>query len=128
MRSPSSSQSPAKRRRKNPGSSIPPPVPPFDPDQNNEIPREDRLAHAKIQARHGTVRANRVKPVQDRRPWSSEEENALIDLIEEECGEELSYSKLKAIDNERPDGPKLALRSAEDMRFKARNMKETFLK
>ena len=39
-----------------------------------------------------------------------------------------SYSKLKSYDHMRPDGERLGKRSAEDMRFKARNMKETFLK
>ena len=120
--------SPAKRQRKNPGSSIPPPPPPFDPDNYAEVPREDRLALAKIAARHGTVQASQRKPQQVRQPWSADEENYLIDLIEQECSDGISYSKLKNLDNVRPDGPKLAQRSAEDIRFKARNMKETFMK
>ena len=120
--------SPSKRRRKNPGSSIPSPAPPFDPEQYAEVPREDRFTHAKIAARHGTVTANSKKPAQVRTPWSAEEENALIDLIEEEGADGISYSKLKSYDAMRPDGARLANRSAEDMRFKARNMKETFLK
>jgi hypothetical protein len=120
--------SPSKRRRKNPGSSIPPPAPPFDPEQYAEVPREDRFTHAKIAARHGTVTANSKKPAQVRTPWSAEEENALIDLIEEEGSDGISYSKLKSYDAMRPEGARLGNRSAEDMRFKARNMKETFLK
>jgi hypothetical protein len=56
-----------------------------------------------------------------------EEENALIDLIEQEGGDGISYAKLKALDEQR-EVPQLAKRSAEDLRFKARNMKETFLK
>jgi hypothetical protein len=119
--------SPSKRQRKNPGSSIPPPAPPFDPDQYADVPREERFVHAKIAARHGTVNANSRKPAQVRTPWSVEEENALIDLIEQEGGDGISYAKLKALDEQR-EVPQLAKRSAEDLRFKARNMKETFLK
>jgi len=63
-----------------------------------------------------------------RTPWSQEEDNALIDLIEEEGGDGISYAKLKSIDNMRGPDARLAKRSAEDMRFKARNMKETYLK
>jgi hypothetical protein len=74
------------------------------------------------------VTANSKKPAQVRTPWSADEENALIDLIEEEGSDGISYSKLKSYDAMRPDGARLANRSAEDMRFKARNMKETFLK
>ena len=122
--------SPSKRQRKNPGSSIPPPVPPFDPDQyaRDEVPREERFEAAKMAARHGTVKANSQKPAQVRTPWSVEEDNALIDLIEEEGGDGISYAKLKSIDNMRGPEARLAKRSAEDMRFKARNMKETYLK
>ena len=119
--------SPSKRQRKNPGSSIPSPPPPFDPDQYANVPREERFVHAKIAARHGTVNANSRKPAQVRTPWSMEEDNALIDLIEQKGGDGISYAKLKAIDEQR-EVPMLAKRTAEDLRFKARNMKETFLK
>ena len=128
---PLATYSPSKRRRttqKNPGSTIPPPPPPFDPDtEYTTIPRSERMQRAKVAARHGTVRASQMKPAQVRTPWSPEEENALIDLIEEEGGEGISYAKLKALDENRNE-PVFEKRSAEDLRFKARNMKETFLK
>lgn len=121
--------SPSKRSRRNPGSSIPAPPAPFDPDDEEaEIPREQRMERAKIAARHGTIMATQTKPQQIRKPWSNDEEMALIDLIENECDDGISYSKLKTLDASRHEGAELGKRSAEDFRFKARNMKETFLK
>ena len=118
--------SPSKKRRKNPGATIPPPPLPFDPEVDIEIPREQRMQRAKVAARHSTIVASQNKPAQVRTPWTDKEENALIELIEEEGGEGISYSKLKTFDEAR--GQKLRRRTAEDLRFKARNMKETFLK
>ena len=120
--------SPSKRQRKNPGSTIPDPPAPYDPDEYVEIPPEERMQRAKIAARHGTVRASQMKAPQVRQPWTPEEENALIEIIEEECDEGISYAKLKVLDSTRGAGARLGNRNAEDLRFKARNMKETFLK
>lgn len=120
-------QSPAKRQRKNPGSTIPQPLAPFDPDDDTQIPSDQRFQRAKVAARHGTITARQNKATQVRTPWSDQEESALIDLIEEEGGDGIHYSRLKAFDDGKTE-PMLARRSAEDMRFKARNMKETFLK
>jgi hypothetical protein len=50
-----------------------------------------------------------------------------MELIEEHGEDKISYSKLKAADQD-SEQPRLNKRSAEDMRFKSRNMKETFLK
>ena len=120
--------SPIKRQRKNPGSTIPAPPAPFDPEDEREIPREDRMQRARVAARHGTIMASQQRPVQVRKPWTGDEENALINLIEEEGKEGISYAKLKAFDDSKGAEALLARRSAEDIRFKARNMKETFLK
>lgn len=122
----SATPSPSKRPRKNPGSTIPAPLAPYDPD-DDEIPHDERMKRAKVAARQGTMFARHARPSQVRTPWSDEEELALMNLIEEEGGDGIHYSKLKALDQER-ELPMLGRRSAEDMRFKARNMKETFLK
>ncbi|KAK3679121.1 hypothetical protein LTR37_021423 [Vermiconidia calcicola] len=123
----SASPSPSKRQRRNPGSTIPDPPPPFDPDQYTEIPRDQRMYLAKVAARHHTIRATQTKPAKARQPWSIQEENALHKLIEEEGEEGISYAKLKKYDDHRPEGPALEKRNAEDLRFKARNMKQTYL-
>ena len=100
---------------------------PYDPEAEPDVPRDQRLQRAVIAARHTTIVASQSKPVQVRVPWSGTEDNALIDLIEQEGEEGISYATLKALDAE-SDDPKLTRRNAEDLRFKARNMKETFLK
>jgi hypothetical protein len=112
---------------KNPGSSIPAPPPPFDPDHFGEIPQDQRIQRAKLAARFSTIRATQQKPAQVRTPWTEDEESALMELIEEHGEDKISYSKLKAADQD-SEQPRLNKRSAEDMRFKSRNMKETFLK
>lgn len=126
----SPSHSPNKRSRKNPGSSIPPPQRPFDPQDDRQLPQSgsSRLGQARIMARHHTVMAAQRKPTQVRTTWSPEEENALIDYIAEEGGDGVvPYAVIKTLDKSKTE-PLLARRSAEDIRFKARNMKETFLK
>ena len=52
-----------------------------------------------------------------------------MELIENHCDDGISYASLKAIDNELiPTGEaRLTKRSAEDLRFKSRNMKTTML-
>lgn len=116
--------SPAKRARKNPGSTIPPPIQPLDPDAG-PLPSEQSYQRAKILAKHGRVVAARNKPPQIRQPWTDEEDNALINLVVEHAGEGLSYAALKKHDE--VEGRALGRRSAEDLRFKARNIKLTFL-
>ncbi len=119
----------AKVPRRNPGSSIPDPTLAADPDDYQPIRRDTDFEIAKIAARHNTVRATQMKPQKTRNPWSTEEDNALIDLIAAHGEDGISYSALKKFDDHRADRePVLWQRSPEDMRFKARNMKEVFLK
>jgi len=114
----------SKRQRKNPGSTLPDPPPSLDPEDGT-LPREQRYHRAKAQAKFSRVTASQNRPTQVRTPWSQDEENALIALIEDHGGEGVSYAALKK-QNEQEDNS-LGRRSAEDMRFKARNMKQTFL-
>ena len=135
---------PSHRPRKNPGSSIPPPIRPFDPDIDLDAtnPTRLRIAHARVAARTHAVQATQRKPAQLRTPWSEDEEDALIMMIEDQCDEGISWSQLKAYDRipgvqgdgdggRNGDGAVtrgvLVRRSAEDMRFKARNLKVMFL-
>ncbi|TKA81393.1 hypothetical protein B0A55_02060 [Friedmanniomyces simplex] len=120
----SASASPSKRQRKNPGSAIPPPMPDADPEGGN-IPPEQFYERAKVLAKHGRIVATQNKPQQVRTPWLPEEENALISLIERHGGNGISYASLKRQDED--EGDVLGRRSAEDMRFKARNMKFTMM-
>lgn len=127
--SPAASQ--YKRARKNPGSSMPPAQRPFDPDDDRELTLSggSLMDQARRNARNFSVMAVSRKPTQVRTPWSGAEEEALIDYIAQEGGENNSipYSTIKTLDKEKPE-PLLPRRSAEDMRFKARNMKECMLK
>lgn len=119
---------PIKVQRRNPGSSIPPAPRPFDPDADFvELPASERFQRAKIASRHTAITASQHKPAQVRTPWSLEEENALIDIIERHGDQGISYATLKRFDTDNLGG-RLARRSAEDLRFKARNMKVTFLR
>ncbi|GAB7362011.1 hypothetical protein MBLNU230_g2046t1 [Neophaeotheca triangularis] len=119
---------PAKRQRKNPGSSIPQPLAPFEPDDDmSDAKPTSQYERAKISAKQKRAIAQSQKPPQVRRPWNDEEEAALIELIEELGEEGISWSSLKSADSNRGDEPRLPNRSSEDMRFKARNMKLTFL-
>lgn len=124
------SASPSKRQRKNPGSSIPASLPPLDPDDTNvgNMTMAERLQHAKIGARHATVMASQDRPPQSRTAWTQEEQLAFIALVEEYCDDSIKYAKIKAIDDERGEEALLLRRSAEDMRFKGRNMKVQFLR
>lgn len=123
--------SPYKRARKNPGSSIPPAARPFDPDDDREVSLSggSLMDQARRNARNVSVMAVSRKPTQVRTPWSGEEEDALIEYIVQEGGENnnIPYATIKSMDTRKPE-PLLARRSAEDMRFKARNMKECLLK
>ncbi|WPG99321.1 Hypothetical protein R9X50_00213400 [Acrodontium crateriforme] len=116
------SSSSADNTRKNPGSSIPDPV----TGLTTQFPKSQFFTQAKTLARQASVMATQSRPPQVRTPWSADEENGLIELIEEHCSQGISYAALKKIDQESGD-PKLPYRNAEDMRFKARNMKVTML-
>lgn len=108
--------------RKNPGSSIPDPV----TGLISQFPKSQFFTQAKSLARQASVMATQNRPPQVRTPWSADEENGLIELIEEHCANGISYAALKKKDTDSEE-PKLPYRSAEDMRFKARNMKVTML-
>ncbi|KAK5108968.1 hypothetical protein LTR62_007683 [Meristemomyces frigidus] len=116
--------SPSKRARKNPGSTIPPPLPPTTAS-TGDVPKSELFTLAKTMAKHSRVVSLLSKPVQVRRPWTKAEENQLSALIEEHGSEGVSYATLKAKDAQ--EGGLLHGRGAEDMRFKARNMKVTWL-
>jgi hypothetical protein len=122
----STSQSPSKRQRKNPGSSMPAPVRvPYA--EEGRIPQGSYQA-AKIAAKLNRVMASENKESKPRTPWDDTEENALVDLIVDNGQDGVSWSKLKSLDAGRGEGEELLWRrSAEDMRFKARNMKLTMI-
>ena len=111
--------------RKNPGSYIPDAIStaPNDPS----LPKSSFYANAKLVARQHSVMASQAKPPQVRTPWSGEEENALIALIEEYGNDGISYAVLKKVDTDKLEEAELSRRGPEDMRFKARNMKVTML-
>ena len=88
----------------------------------------ERIQRVKVNARHTTVIVSQNKPAQIRTPWSVQEEEARIDLIQEYGDDGVKYAKLKAIDEERDGEAQLGRRSAEDMRFKARNQKVQWLR
>ncbi|KAK5133417.1 hypothetical protein LTR08_007756 [Meristemomyces frigidus] len=110
--------------RKNPGSSLPGTIAHLDPNDDS-LPRSQRYQRAKNLAKLGRVVALQNRPTQVRTPWSPDEEETLIGLIEDHGGEGVSYAMLKKWDAE--EDSVLARRSAEDLRFKARNMKLTYL-
>jgi hypothetical protein len=108
--------------RRNPGSSFPIPN---DPAPGVEEDAATKYARSNILAKQN--RAAMPKKVQVRRPWTTEEENALIELIQNHCADGISWSALKNLDVGRGDEALLSARSAEDMRFKARNMRVTMM-
>ncbi|KAF2167230.1 hypothetical protein M409DRAFT_66248 [Zasmidium cellare ATCC 36951] len=117
--------SPAKRQRLNPGSSTVPfnePLP-----TGTDLPVNELYARAKIYARQNSAVSSAPRQLQTRRPWSGEEEAALMELIEKHGGDGVSYANLKNLDAALKDDAKLTSRSAEDLRWKARNMKVTLL-
>ncbi|KAF2487798.1 hypothetical protein BDY17DRAFT_289707 [Neohortaea acidophila] len=125
MSSPSST---SKRQRKNPGSIIPPLATPYDPNEDPEITEMEQLERARVAARHHSVISRSQKPPQVRTPWTAAEEMALQYLIRDYGETKIAYAELKSHDSNRTGGPLLGRRSAEDMRFKARNMKQMYLK
>ncbi|KAK0316346.1 hypothetical protein LTR01_000093 [Friedmanniomyces endolithicus] len=114
----------AKKQRKNPGSTIPPPLPNADPEGAN-IPREHFYPSVKVLARQSRIGGTQGQRQQVRTPWTEDEEYALLQLIEEHCANGIRYADLKTL--EAAEGNVLGRRSAEDMRFKARNMKLNIL-
>ena len=120
---------PRKRVKKNPGSSIPAPPAPLDPEDDNALPPSSDYNRAKILAKRSRLMASQNKPPQIRTSFTDGEEAAVIELIESNCDEGISWAALKRIDEALPvDDQRLGRRSAEDIRFKARNMKFTYLK
>ncbi|CAK3917215.1 uncharacterized protein RCC_02219 [Lecanosticta acicola] len=118
--------SPAKRQRKNPGSSMPDPIQPLGAG-DDDIPQDQIWARQKAMSKFNRIGTVDRAP-QRRTEWSEDEENALIELIEEHGEGGISYAGLKTIDNDLPpDERRLSRRTAEDMRFKARNMKVVML-
>jgi hypothetical protein len=127
-RPPESASSPPKRQRRNPGSSIPQPLlnTAVDPDAP-EINPTQAYRDAKITSKTNRASTAQQGQARPRNPWTDQEEEALIDLIaENEDGGNLKYANLKFTDEQR-DFPLLERRTAEDLRFKARNMKVTLL-
>ena len=101
------------------------PTPP-SPSQTSrgEAPSMSQMYHTtNQQAKATTSRFNRTKPVQSRRPWSAEEIERLIELIEENG---ISWAKIKAIDNQH--GGVMTRRDQVALKDKARNMKVDYLK
>jgi hypothetical protein len=115
---------PAKAPRRNPGSSIPE-LPNYDPNATAPTVHQT-YQQSKVLSRQKTIASTQTKEPRVRQPWSETEESALIDLIGEHAGDGLHYSQIKRADEEGDNV--LALRNPEDIRFKARNMKETILK
>ena len=117
--------SPAKRQRKNPGASIPS-LQPVDPE-HYEPPRSSSYAEASILAKRARV-MHPVKGTQSRTAWTLEESERLSELIVEHGHSGISWALLKKIDEADGDLAVLGHRSAEDLRFRARNMKMQYLK
>lgn len=116
--------SPSKRQRTNPGSAIPdiPPPPGID---DGDLPPEATWERAKTLAKINRLTATADRQPRGRVQWEAEEEAALIRLIAEHGTGGISWAKLKTAD--KADENILASRNAEDFRFKARNMKVSYL-
>ena len=80
-----------------------------------------RLANSKAKERV----ALRPKKTQTRNPWSEEEINRLLELIDDHG---LSWSLLKKLDHLHKDGPVLQDRDQVALKDKARNIKLDYLK
>ena len=122
----SAEPSPSKRQRKNPGSALPPPSAALDPEDGSPPPAT-QFERVKNQAKMNRITHAQSRPPQQRRNWTPEEEGYLVTLIEENCDDSVKYAELKALDAGLDEAQMLRPRSAEDIRFKARNMKLTFL-
>ena len=105
---------PNKRQRQNPGQLVVPYRPTADDDVNS-------YRIASTLTRQTQVLSH--KPQRGRKPWTDEQMGALIRLIRDHG---ISFAHLKRIDEARND-PALEDRTAEDFRFKAREMKVKYL-
>ncbi len=83
-----------------------------------------QLEYVRLRARE-TVMTAKKRRVQSRCAYTQEEEERLIDLIEE-CG--ISYSLLKQMDVQHPDGSLLEERTQVQLKDKAQELKFQFLK
>ncbi|KAI4722863.1 hypothetical protein E4T48_00905 [Aureobasidium sp. EXF-10727] len=110
----SEAESPNKRQRKNPGQL----VIPFQSTDDEEV---NSLRMASVLTRQ--IQARAVKPQRGRRPWTDDEVGALLRLIRDNG---ISFAHIKRIDETR-NPPALGNRTAEDIRFKAREMKVKYL-
>lgn len=113
-----------KRPRKNPGAIVPDIIRrgPNEP----ALPDNAAYEQAKALAKQDRIMSSQRKLLQVRTPWTQEEDHRLISLIVENGDDGISYAALKRLDQSSANI--LSRRSAEDMRFKARNMKLTFLR
>ncbi|KAH0362814.1 hypothetical protein KCU65_g7815, partial [Aureobasidium melanogenum] len=110
-------ESPNKRQRKNPGQLREP----FR-STGDDVIDSHNMANAltkQYQAENRTIKAPK-----GRRPWENDEVKALLELIRDNGP---SWSMIKRIDEARGNSQVLEHRSAEDMRFKARDMKVLYL-
>ena len=129
------------RKRRNPGSSIPTSAEypgsinqasPLRPHPNPHIAPASTALAQEYQQAAWTARQYRIlshaKPARERRAWSDMETEALMTYINEWPEEDnLHYAAMKRKD-ETDEGLKaLQGRTAEDIRFRARNMKVNFL-
>nr|POE50688.1 hypothetical protein CFP56_16203 [Quercus suber] len=119
------SASPAKRQRRNPGSAIPLSTMVNDDD---ELPSSISFEQAKILAKQNRIHFKPNKGPQQRQAWTPAEEEALIDLIHDHGTGGIQYALLKTVDASAGQDARLGRRNAEQLRFKARNMKQTFLR
>ncbi|KAG9952640.1 hypothetical protein KCU85_g1907, partial [Aureobasidium melanogenum] len=110
-------ESPNKRQRKNPGQLREP----FRSTGDDVIDSHNMANNLtkQYQAENRTI-----KPPKGRRPWGNDEVKALLELIRDNGP---SWSMIKRIDEARGNSQLLAHRTAEDMRFKARDMKVIYL-
>ncbi|KAL8943378.1 MAG: hypothetical protein Q9216_001087 [Gyalolechia sp. 2 TL-2023] len=91
---------------------------------NDPIPSQvERYALVNERAKQQT--AVRPKKPQVRTPWSEEETERFLELVEEHG---LSWSRLKEMDKLYADGPRLARRDQVALKDKARNIKLDWLK
>ncbi|KAH0385502.1 hypothetical protein KCU92_g3440, partial [Aureobasidium melanogenum] len=110
-------ESPNKRQRKNPGQLREP----FRSTGDDVI---DSVRMANTLTKQYQAENRTIKPPKGRRPWGNDEVKALLELIRDNGP---SWSMIKRIDQARGNSQLLAHRSAEDMRFKARDMKVLYL-
>lgn len=122
---PSTTPSPQRTQRKNPGSSMPAPVP-LDPEGADREPPSTFYQRAKVDAKLATLSTQGPSNgLQSRTPWTPEEESALLELICEHGEGGVKYAYIKKQDES--NGNRLWNRNPEQLRFKARNMKKTML-